>query len=110
LAIGGLVTGYLGIAMVPLLMMMIAIAIPNFVKARDEAQRQMCINNLRQIKAAKESWALENKKNSGDPVTAADIQLSSLPGVRTCPKGGVYQINPVGEAPTCSVPGHALPK
>jgi prepilin-type N-terminal cleavage/methylation domain-containing protein len=42
-----------------------AIAIPNFVKARGTAQKNACINNLRQIDGAKEQWALENKKSSG---------------------------------------------
>ena len=37
-----------------------AIAIPNFVKARETAQQNACINNLRQISAAKQQWALEN--------------------------------------------------
>src|ERR1019366_1936168 len=39
-----------------------AIAIPNFVKARQTAQRNICISNLRQIDAAKRQWASENKK------------------------------------------------
>ena len=43
-----------------------AIAIPNFVKARETAQKNACINNLRQIDGAKEQWALENKKTSAD--------------------------------------------
>ena len=27
----------------------------------------------------------------------------------TCPQGGTYTIGSVGEKPTCSIPGHALP-
>src|SRR5258706_66510 len=50
LAIAGLVTGYLGIAWAIIFIpMMMAIAIPNFVKARDTAIKNSCINNLRQI-------------------------------------------------------------
>src|ERR1039457_1820999 len=50
LAIAGLVTGYLGIAWAILFIpLMMAIAIPNFVKARTTSQANACINNLRQI-------------------------------------------------------------
>ena len=35
-----------------------AIAIPNFVRARNTAQKNTCINNLRQIDGAKQQWAL----------------------------------------------------
>ena len=38
-----------------------AIAIPNFVKARETARRNTCINNLRLIDGAKQTWALESK-------------------------------------------------
>ena len=37
-----------------------AIAIPNFVRARLTSQQNACINNLRQIDGAKQTWALEN--------------------------------------------------
>ena len=35
-----------------------AIAIPNFIKARTTSQQNACINNLRQIDAAKNQWAV----------------------------------------------------
>jgi prepilin-type N-terminal cleavage/methylation domain-containing protein len=37
-----------------------AIAIPNFVNARTTSQQDACINNLRQIDGAKQTWALDN--------------------------------------------------
>jgi len=86
-----------------------AIAIPNFVKARATAQRNACINNLRQIDAAKQQWALEKGKQATDVPTWDDIRpyLYKIP---SCPAGGTYTINAVGEKPTCSVPGHELPQ
>ena len=43
-----------------------AIAIPNFVKARATSQANACINNLRQIDAAAQEFALERgKKDRG---------------------------------------------
>jgi prepilin-type N-terminal cleavage/methylation domain-containing protein len=43
-----------------------AIAIPNFVHARQVSQTNACINNLRQIDGAKQQWALENGKANTD--------------------------------------------
>jgi prepilin-type N-terminal cleavage/methylation domain-containing protein len=46
-----------------------AIAIPNFVRARESAQLNSIANNLRILEGAKEQWALENKKATTDTVT-----------------------------------------
>lgn len=109
LAIGGLVTGYIGIAMaVFVLPMMVAIAIPNFVKARSTAQMHACINDLRQIDGAKQQWALDNKKEPRDVPTSADLAPYLKGGMPNCPAGGVYTINSVGTLPTCSIPTHKL--
>jgi general secretion pathway protein G len=88
--------------------MMAAIAIPNFVKARQVSQENACINNLRQIDGAKQQWALEHNKTAKDVPTKSDL----LPYLRrwpACPAGGEYTIGAVGEKPTCSIPGHGLP-
>ena len=112
LALAGLITGYMGIAlsviMIPLLA---AIAIPNFVKARNTAQMNACINNLRQISGAKHAWALENKKENTDIPTAQELDSYLKTGFSSmrCPAGGVYTINSVGEKPVCSLPSHQLP-
>jgi competence protein ComGC len=111
LALAGLITGYLSIALsVVVIPMMLAVAIPNFVKARSHAQKNMCINNLRQIDAAKQQWALEKKKEQIETPTQADLDEYLKPGSSlTCPAGGTYTINAVGEKPTCSVSDHVLP-
>jgi competence protein ComGC len=109
LALGGLITGYLSIALaVFVLPLMLAIAVPNFIKARHVAMQNMCINNLRQIEGAVEAWALENKKTPESPVTFLDIQ-SYLKTSVACPAGGTYRLTTVSEKPTCSVPGHEIP-
>jgi prepilin-type N-terminal cleavage/methylation domain-containing protein len=89
-----------------------AIAIPNFVKARTTAQKNACIANLKQIDGAKEQWALENKKTSGDTVdtTAVNSYLKNSQAP-ACPANGTYSYNNVGTAPTCSqgsALGHTL--
>src|SRR5437588_4503830 len=52
-----------------------AIAIPNFVKARETARKNTCINNLRLIDGAKQTWALE----SNSSVTATPAEASIAP-------------------------------
>ena len=86
-----------------------AIAIPNFVKARTTAQKNACINNLRQIDGAKEQWALEQKKKSGDPAVNAEIN-TYIKGNTTpiCPAAGTYTYGAVDTNPTCTVAAHTL--
>ena len=79
--------------------------------ARVQNQASACVNNLRQIDGAIQQWALENSRPAGSPVTMADI----LPYFKNrippaCPAGGVYSVSTVGASPTCSIPGHVLPK
>ena len=111
LALGGLITGYLSIALIPVILMMAAIAIPNFVKARSTAQMHACISNLHQIDGAKQQWALEHKKETADTPTPQQLDAYLHMGFSRlkCPAGGVYTINAVGEKPTCSIPRHELP-
>jgi len=109
LAIGGLVTGYIGIAlsliMVP---MMIAIAVPNFIKARDTALMNACVNNLRQIQDAKRQWMMENKKEATDTPTESELTPYLKGTMPKCPAGGKYKLNSVGESPACSIPTHKI--
>ena len=92
-----------------------AIAIPNFVKARQNAQMNTCIANLKQIDGAKEQWALEQKQSSGAGVAWTDIVGSDkyIKNTPKCPATtGTYTINNVGTAPQCSttVTTHVLPQ
>lgn len=104
IVVGGV--GFVGITMIGLLA---AIAIPNFVKARNTAQMNHCINNLRQLDSAKHQWALEYEKKDADTPTQSDVTRYLKNGQRpVCLAGGTYTINAVGEAPACSIPGHQL--
>ena len=74
MALAGLITGYvsvvLGVVCIPLLL---AIAIPNFVKARETAHKNMCLKNLRRIDGAKEVWALQYNKDTNSTPTMQDL-------------------------------------
>ena len=96
-----------------------AIAIPNFVRARTQSQKNACINNLRQIDGATQSWALENNQPPTAAVTYANIS-SYLKNAVICPSGGTafsdsYSVTTVTNKPTCISPGggaangHQLP-
>lgn len=74
----------------------------------EEAERNECINNLRQIDSAKQQWALENNKSDSAIPTAVELLPYLQNGFPTCPSGGRYSINAVGDFPTCSIPGHTL--
>jgi prepilin-type N-terminal cleavage/methylation domain-containing protein len=64
-----------------------SVAIPNYVKSRAAAQKNTCLNNLRQIDGAIQSWATENKKSLGDSVGETDI-TPYLKSAVSCPSGG----------------------
>ena len=85
-----------------------AIAIPNFVKARATSQMNACINNLRQIDAAANQFALEKGKKTGDAITMGTdltpyIKLNSASSIPPCPAQGVYTLAAVGTTPVCSL-------
>jgi competence protein ComGC len=111
IALGGLITGYVCLALALVwIPMMAAIAIPNFVKARETAQKYACINNLRRIEGAKEVWALQNNKDTNSTPTMQDLTPFLKGNVATlrCPAGGSYAINKVGVPPSCTIPSHDL--
>ncbi len=94
-----------------------AIAIPNFVRARQTSQQNACINNLRQIDGAKQQWALETKQATNATPAYSEIR-DYMRNAVVCPAGGStatfgtsYTINDVGTRPACQIlPGtHLLP-
>ena len=92
-----------------------AIAIPNFVRARTQSQKNACINNLRQIDSAVQTWALEKKQAASATVQYTDI-VGYLKNAVMCPAGGTafsdsYTISDVKTKPTCQkdATNHKLP-
>jgi len=82
-----------------------AIAIPNFVKARDTSQRNACIANLKQIETAKSNWCMEQKKSLTDTPVDSDLYGNDkyIRVAPECPGGGSYGINQVDVTPTCTL-------
>jgi prepilin-type N-terminal cleavage/methylation domain-containing protein len=85
--------------------LLVAIALPNFIKSRASSQQNACINNLRQINSAVEQWAMENGQAPGAlaPTLNADltpyIQLNSNSAIPSCPASGTYVINNISAVP-----------
>ena len=90
-----------------------AIAIPNFVKARETSRLNACVNNLRQFDGAIQQWALETKASANAAVTSGNIlpyiKQKTGGGLPSCPSSGTYTISRVDTVPTCSVATHVLP-
>src|SRR6516165_641473 len=103
-----------------------AIAIPNFVKARETARKNTCINNLRLIDGAKQTWALESNSSvgatPGEPSIAPYLGRGGATAATSLFGAGVfcpdqpktlYTMGNVGVPPTCSFGGggvHQLPQ
>ena len=82
-----------------------AIAIPNFVKARQTAQGNSCLNNLRLIDSSKQQWATENNKQGSDTPDRGALTpyIGRNQRFPACPIGSStdYIINAVTNTPVC---------
>jgi prepilin-type N-terminal cleavage/methylation domain-containing protein len=87
-----------------------AIAIPSFMKARTQSQQNACINNLRQIEAGKEQWALAMKKDTGVTADTTEVMayVKNPTAVTNCPAGGTVAFGVIGTNAVCNISGHAL--
>jgi len=91
-----------------------AIAIPNFVKARNTSQANACINNLRQVDSAIQQWALENSATDSTALTAA-VWDYIKGGQPSCPSGNTLialpatVADPVACPNVATLPAHVLP-
>ncbi len=90
---------------------LLGIAVPNFIRARETSRSKACIANLKQIDTAKEQYAMDQKLSVGDTSIAADALngASTLSGPGgyikasvVCPASGVYTVGNIGTNPSCS--------
>jgi prepilin-type N-terminal cleavage/methylation domain-containing protein len=101
-----------------------AIAVPNFLRARQASQASACINNLRLLDGAKQQWALEGKRAS-TVLPAADgsdlrayLGRGSFGELPSCPLDSTsdftksYTLNQIDTAPVCNIDAanHLLPR
>ncbi len=102
---------------------LLAIAVPNFIQARESSRAKACVANLYQINSAKLQCTMDNKLAADSTATFSvdgvaptiagpngTYQLTRAGGgsnyIRTipaCPSGGVYAPGIVSVTPTCGV-------
>jgi prepilin-type N-terminal cleavage/methylation domain-containing protein len=90
---------------------LIAIAVPGFIRAREVSRRNSCQENLTKIDGAKSQWALEKNKAGTDTPTWDDLIQTGQQGYLrfkpVCPlddnkNGSTYAILTVDSTPTCT--------
>ena len=86
---------------------LLAIAIPNFLRARESSRAKACQGNLRQIETAKEQWAMDTKAASSAEPVAADLVTEYMKGTEDtlplCPSSGAYAVGDMSTRPTCGI-------
>ena len=88
-------------------------------KTRATSSCNACINNLRQIDAAVNQFALEHGLAKGSPINFPNdltpyLKLNREGKLPPCPQGGSYYLLWVGQPPKCTLglnitPAHVLP-
>jgi prepilin-type N-terminal cleavage/methylation domain-containing protein len=93
-----------------IIVILATIVIPSYIKYRAQAAQNICIQNLSQIEAIKQTWGLETRKTTGDQPQDGDLfgLMGYMRSKPVCPAGGDYTLNPVGVNAVCSYPGHLL--
>ncbi len=96
---------------------LLAIAIPNFVAAREASRAKACIGNLKQIDSATQQYAMDKQINAGNYAankpTLDSGNATSLIGATayirtapTCPAGGSELVAPtLPDTPYCTISG-----
>src|SRR5438093_655076 len=84
---------------------LLAVAVPNFIKARETSRAKACIANLKQIESAKEQWAMDLKAATNATPGTADLYGSTAysRNAPACPSGGSYTIGDMATRPSCSI-------
>jgi len=85
---------------------LIAIAVPGFLRAREVSRQNACAENQQKIDAAKQQWLLEKKVPALSLPTYSDLVDTAggkyLRSTPTCPGGGTYTVNNGVTNPSCS--------
>ena len=99
--------------------LLVAIAVPYYVKQRATTQANLCVNTLLKLDDAACLFALERGKKTGDAVNYPQdltpyIKPNALSQIPSCPAGGTYSLVTIGAHPVCSLgssvnPVHVIP-
>ena len=83
------------------------IAMPSLIHARETTRSKSCIKNLKTIDSAKEQYAMDKRLSVGAMPLSTDLYGTSnyIKAAPSCPTAGTagYTINAIGTFPTCVV-------
>lgn len=102
---------------------LLSIAVPGFISARESGRSRTCVSNLYQINSAKIQCSMDNKlSNTSTATFSIDGVTATTPGpngtyqltqsgananyirvVPVCPANGLYTPGSVTATPTCSI-------
>ena len=89
---------------VAIIALLAAIAIPSFMKSRQDSRKSACINNLRLLDHAKQQLATASQ-SMVDSYAPGMTELQPYfkgGGTPICRDGGSYSVNAITSNPTCS--------
>ena len=83
---------------------LLAIAVPNFIRARETSRAKSCQGNLKQIQSAKEQWAMDTRAATTATPGTSDLYGTDkyIKAEPLCPSSGSYTIGAMSGDPTCS--------
>ena len=82
---------------------MAAVAIPNLIRARENAARTACFMNQQTIRVTTQQWAVDKKKPDNAAPTEDDLKgYFEGEQIPKCPAGGTYDLATVEKHPSCS--------
>ena len=82
---------------------LLSIAVPGFINARETSQGTACDKTRRGLDDAKVAWAIETGAASKDVPTMADLVPVYLKQIPSCPTSGTYTLGDTDTPVTCSV-------
>ncbi|MEI6970365.1 MAG: prepilin-type N-terminal cleavage/methylation domain-containing protein [bacterium] len=100
------------VIVVAIIGMLAAIAVPAFMKSRNNARRTACVNNLRLIEGAKDNYAVDYGETNGMQLTWANLGVyikdvsnnCYCPAAMTAQRGVTnYDTGRIGSDPSCLI-------
>jgi general secretion pathway protein G len=99
-----IVTGIIGI--------LVTIAVPSFVHARENARTKNCAQNLRVIEVAKDQYLMDYSLPRTTTINDSNIFGSNnyIRQAPTCPSSGIYTVGRGDQEASCSYGGTHNPR
>ncbi len=87
---------------------LVGLAMPNFLRAREVARASSCVKNLSTIAIAKEQYAMEHQIGPRGAIPDLSVLVGSgstayIKIKPVCNAGGEYTVNNLGTEPVCSL-------